>query len=101
MATNERRRERYALDETYRERRVREVRERREAHRAEFNRRKRLRGWEPIASCPDDEVVLIYDPKIFWPVVASLRDGKWDCVHYDGVDPHPTHWRRVLEVPLP
>lgn len=101
MATAQRRRERYALDENYRERRIREVHERREAHREAMAKKRRLRGWETIDSCPDDEVVMLYDPKIFWPIVASMRDGRWDCVHYDGPDPRPTHWRRLLEVPLP
>ena len=99
MATNERRRERYALDETYRERRIRAAREAREAKRREYNRKKLLKGWADIATAPDNEVILIYDPSIFWPIVASLKDGEWDCVHYEGPVPRPTHWRHLIEVP--
>lgn len=101
MSTNERRRLRYQTDETYRERRLREVRERRAFLRQERERKKRLRGWEPIATVPDNEVVLIYDPAVFWPVVAMLKDGHWKCMHYQGPEPRPTHWRRPLELPLP
>jgi hypothetical protein len=60
-----------------------------------------LRGWQHISSVPDNEAVIIYDPNIFWPVVATLEDGHWRCIHYQGPEPRPTHWRRILEVPLP
>ena len=100
MASNERRRERYQTDETYRERRLRAVQERRAQLRAIREREKRLRGWKTIDSAPDGETILIYDPQIFWPVVAALKDGHWKCVHYDGPEPRPTHWRYLLEVPL-
>lgn len=99
MASNERRRERYATDETYRERQLRQVKETREAARRKREELKRMRGWEPIATAPDNEVVLIYDPGIFWPVVAKLEKQRWVCLHYRGPEPRPTHWRRVLEVP--
>lgn len=101
MATNERRRERYALDETYRERRLRQVREAREAKRKEKEKEKRLRGWSPIGTVPDNEVVMLYDPQVFWPILAALQDGHWKYIHYDGPPIKPTHWRRVIEVPLP
>ena len=101
MATNDRRRERYKTDETYRERRLRQAREARDAQKRELAKLKRLRGWEPIGTVPDNEMVLIWDPKIFWPVLAMCRDGQWKCVHYDGPQPRPTHWRKPLELPLP
>lgn len=100
MATNERRRERYASDETYRERKIRAARERREQERKARERLKRLRGWKPIATVPDNEVVLIYDPDIFWPIVARIKDQRWDCIHYQGPQPHPIYWRYMIEVPL-
>lgn len=101
MASNKRRKERYHTDEDYRERRLRQVRESREAARIQREKLKRLRGWEPIASVPDNLTVLIYDPEIFWPIVACLEDGHWRCIHYQGPEPRPTHWRKVLEIPLP
>ena len=102
MATNKRRRERYQHDETYRERRLRDAQERRDAKRQEQDRLLRLRGWQHISSAPDDEYVLLYDPQIFWPVIARLaEDGQWMCIHYDGPQPRPTHWRWPLELPLP
>jgi hypothetical protein len=100
VSTNERRRERYAKDETYRERRLRAVRERRQQIQKERDRLKRLRGWEPIHSAPENEWIILYDPYVFWPVVATLKDGQWRGVHYEGAI-RPTHWRRLLEVPLP
>lgn len=101
MATNQRRKERYHTDEDYRQRRLRQVQESREAKRVEREKVKRLRGWQPISSVPDNLMVMIYDPKIFWPIVASLEDGQWRCIHYEGVEPRPTHWRPLLEIPLP
>lgn len=100
MATNERRKERYRTDETYRQRRLRQVQESREAKRLEREKVKRLRGWQHIASVPENIAVMIYDPEIFWPIVASLEDGQWRCIHYCGTVPRPTHWRHILEVPL-
>jgi hypothetical protein len=100
MATNDRRKERYHSDPEYRQRRIQQVKDQREAVKRRREAEKRLRGWLPISSCPENEVILIYDPDIFWPVVASIKDGQWKCVHYQGPRPRPTHWRRVLEVPL-
>lgn len=99
MSSNKRLRERYATDETYRERKLRQVRELREARRKERARIRLLKGWQPIGTVPDNEVVLIYDPDIFWPIVAKLKDQHWDCLHYTGPEPRPTHWRHLLEVP--
>lgn len=102
MATNQRRRERYGEDESYRERRLRYQREKRAAEKAERERHLRLRGWEPIGTAPDGEYILLWDPDIFWPFVAKLdEDGLWRCIHYDGPQPRPTHWRWPLELPLP
>jgi hypothetical protein len=102
MATNQRRRERYAQDETYRERRLRETREKREAAKMAKERLDRLRGWFLIESVPDDEVVFLFDPAIFWPVIGhfSSVDNEWVYVHYDGIPLRPTHWRPLLAVPL-
>ena len=102
MATNQRRRERYAQDETYRERRARDVRERREARKLEQEREKRLRGWLPISNVPNDEVVFLYDPAVFWPVIGhfSSVENEWVYVHYDGLPLRPTHWRHLLQVPM-
>lgn len=100
MATRDRRRERYATDEDYRERRKREAQEQRAAAKLASLREKRLRGWKPIHSAPDNEVILLYDPHIFWPIVGALEGGHWTCVHYTGPEPRPTHWRYLLEVPL-
>jgi hypothetical protein len=101
MATKERRKERYRTDEDYRQRRLRQVQERRAALRLQRDKEKRLRGWSDISSVPDNLAVLIYDPDIFWPVVAILEDGHWRCIHYQGPEPRPTHWRHILETPLP
>lgn len=100
MATNQRRRERYQEDETYRERRKRQAKEYRESKRMEARRIERQRGWEPIATAPDNEVILLYDPHIFWPITARLRNHEWECINYAGPDPRPTHWRYPLKVPL-
>ena len=99
MATNERRRERYRLDETYRERRIRQVQEARQAQRVERQRQKRLKGWADIATAPENEVIMLYDPTVFWPILASLKDGEWNYVHYDGPRLRPTHWRYLIEMP--
>jgi hypothetical protein len=101
MATNERRKHRYHNDEDYRRRRIRQAQEARANRKLQQEKAKRLRGWEHISSVPDNEAVIIYDPDIFWPVVAALEDGHWRCIHYQGPEPRPTHWRRILEVPLP
>lgn len=102
MATNDRRRERYAQDETYRERRLRDVRERREARRIEKEKLERLRGWATIDSLPNEEVVFLYDPAVFWPVIGhfSSTENEWVYVHYDGIPLRPTHWRPLMGVPL-
>lgn len=102
MATNERRRQRYATDEDYRERKLRASRERREQAALEKERLRKLRGWSHICDCPVDEVVLLYDPYIWWPICAYLgRDGHWHCKNYAGPDPRPTHWRVLPQVPIP
>ena len=64
-----------------------------------FQRLKLLRGWHHIGSAPDNEVVLLYDPSIIWPIVAKLVNQKWEYIHYNGPDIHPTHWRYMLETP--
>jgi hypothetical protein len=94
-----RQRERYLTDEGYRERKVRQARELRERKRKERERLRLMRGWHPIHSAPDNEVILLYDPAIFWPIVAKLVNQKWECIHYQGPDIRPTHWRYMLEVP--
>jgi hypothetical protein len=102
MSTNQRRRERYASDEDYRERRLRAAQEQREKVMREKERLRRLRGWEHIGTCPENEVVLLYDHYIWWPIVAHLgKDGQWHCKNYAGPDPKPTHWRPLPKVPLP
>lgn len=58
-----------------------------------------MRGWHPIITVPDNEVVLLYDPEVFWPVVAKLKNQKWEYIHYQGPELHPTHWRYMLEIP--
>lgn len=100
MVSNERRRERYATDESYRERQLRQVRESRERKKRERQRVALLRGWRDIVTAPDNEVVLIYDPAIFWPIVAKLKDQHWECLHYQGPEPRPTHWRYMIEAPI-
>ncbi len=101
MASNERRRERYRTDESYRERRLRQAQDARDTQIAERERIKRLRGWEPIGTAPDGEMILLYDPKVFWPVVAMMgKTGEWDCVHYQGPPIRPTHWRPTMKTPL-
>jgi hypothetical protein len=99
VASSQRQRERYATDETYRERRIRQVREHRERKRKERERAKLLRGWAPISTAPDNEVVLLYDPEVFWPVVAKLDNHRWEYIHYQGPDIYPTHWRYMIEIP--
>lgn len=101
MATSQRQRERYANDESYRERKLRQVREARAAARVERERIRQLKGWRHISSAPENEVILLYDPNIFWPVVAKLVDQEWECIHYIGPQIHPTHWRYMLEIPKP
>ena len=101
MATNERRRLRYKTDETYRQRRLRQAQEARDSQKRALAKVQRLRGWSYIDSVPDNEMVLIWDPKIFWPILAMLKNDHWECVHYDGPEPRPTHWRKPLELPLP
>lgn len=59
-------------------------------------------GWEPIASAPTMEAVLVFGGEVKYPVVASwtgLRDEPW-CLDalgnvHDEID-WPTHW-----MPLP
>ncbi len=99
MATNQRQRDRYAQDETYRERKIRQAQEHRAKLRKERERLKLMRGWHPIITVPDNEVVLLYDPEVFWPVVAKLKNQKWEYIHYQGPELHPTHWRYMLEIP--
>lgn len=100
MSSNRKRRERYAQDETYRDRQLRAVRERRENQKRWREQVKRLRGWKLISSVPENEIVLIYDPVIFWPIVAKLKDHRWQCLHYQGPAPRPTHWKHIDQVPL-
>lgn len=101
MATADRRRERYRTDPDYRRARIQAALDRRAQKREAKERELRLRGWRTIDSVPDNETVILYDPKVFWPVVASWNGKDWDCVHYEGPPIRPTHWRPVLLLPLP
>lgn len=101
MATNGRRRTRYREDPDYRRSRIEYALARRASQRAERERIKRLRGWQTIDSAPENEAIILYDPKVFWPVVASWDGKGWACVHYEGPPLRPTHWRPILQLPLP
>lgn len=101
MATAKRRKLRYATDETYRERKLRDSRERREALKLAKEQERKLAGWMDISSVPDEHMVIIHDPDIWGPVLAFLgRDGHWHCLHYSGPEPRPTHWRYMLRLPV-
>jgi hypothetical protein len=100
VATNERRKQRYATDETYRERKVRASRDKREAEKQAKLAAEKLHGWKPIHSVPSEYVVQLHDPNIWGPVLAYLTSGgHWRCLHYSGPDPRPTHWRYMPRPP--
>lgn len=102
MATNQRRRERYHSDPDYRQRRIQAAWDRRKQLREERNREKRMRGWYHIDTAPENEVIALYDPKVFWPVWAEWDAGaqNWKPIHYEGVPLRPTHWRPMWPLPL-
>lgn len=96
MATNQRRKERYHSDPEYRRKRIEDALARKKPKPVD-----RLRGWEPIHSAPETETVFLYDPEIFWPVLATWDSDRhdWEGVHYEGKI-RPTHWRYPPKVPL-
>lgn len=102
MATAKRRRERYHSDDEYRRARIQAAWDRRQLQRAERERQKRMRGWYHIDTAPENEVIALYDPAVFWPVLAEWdRDGQtWKPVHYEGPPLRPTHWRPTWQIPL-
>jgi hypothetical protein len=102
VATNERRRQRYATDEDYRERKLRASREKREQVKLAKEAEQKLAGWQHISSVPDEHYVMIHDPDI-WGVILAYHghDGHWHCLHYSGPEPRPTHWRYMPRLPEP
>lgn len=99
MATNERRRIRYAEDDSYRQARIMAALAYKRKKQLEKERERRLREWRTIDTAPDNEVIMLYDPAVFWPVVGSWDGKQWNCVHFEGLL-KPTHWRPVLPIPL-
>lgn len=83
----------------YRQARLDAANARWQARRDEKERLRLLRGWQTIDSAPENEVIILYDPVIFWPVVAEWDGKDWKCLHYDGAV-RPTHWRPILPIPL-
>jgi hypothetical protein len=100
MATNERRKQRYATDAEYRQRRQRQAREVREAAKRAKEIEQKLAGWQHIHSVPTEHMVMLHDPNIWGVILAYLgHDGHWHCLHYSGPEPRPTHWRYMPRLP--
>lgn len=100
MASIARQRERYRTDPAYRLTKLEAANQRKRDLAMQRERARRLRGWSDISTVPENETVLLYDPTIFWPVVATWDGTDWDCAHYEG-RVRPTHWRFPIPVPLP
>lgn len=98
MDRNERRRLRYRADPAYRQRCMQAALARKARLRSDRDRLRRMHGWEPIHTAPENEVIKLYDPAIFFPVYAEMKNGVWVGIHYEGRI-NPTYWMRCEKVP--
>ena len=64
--------------------------------------------WQPIATAPKDETVLIYIPNDGWGIGVEIAhsssddpDGNWYSSLYQGgpIDVDPTHWQPLPDPP--
>jgi hypothetical protein len=94
MSSLARRKERYRTDPEYRAKILARSRSRKEREREAGKRFE----WHPMDTAPRNEVIKLYDPAIFWPVLGSWENGKWIGVHFHG-QINPTHWALMDKVP--
>lgn len=97
---NERRKKRYREDPAYRAKVIANAKAQKAKAKARREAEKNMRGWSPIETAPNNEVIFLYDPRIFWPVLGERRatHDRFRGLHYQGPI-EPTHWCRPMKVP--
>lgn len=98
---NAARRLRYANDPQYRQAKIDAALARKRKVAARRREARADNGWELIEHAPKNEVVFVWDPAIFLPILAEWDPlyKEWKPLHYQQGYVDPTHWQRIMKAP--